>query len=220
MNDSNSFDVVFEDMSSFFNDHSLLSKDLVRARDDFFQMTGKLNQSDPSFNNRMNAFLLWFIFDFRSSLDLKTPFELYCEAVRSLQPEVNQDSVCAYKNHTHSLFEFKKMQKEDAIVRDLFSGEKLRIVDPDFLIGSPSGTIFETRVFNLDGQYRFSNYFIQHPAEMKKPIKKRCKQIRKCGETVKPFIAMLHSYHTKWERYRNINIKSIYHFDKSLPAAK
>lgn len=220
INETSSFDVMFEEMSGFFNDYELLAKDLVRARDDFFQLTGQLNESDPSFNNRMNAFLLWFTFDFRSSLDLKTPFELYCEEVRSSKPEADLERVYDFKNHVHSLFEFLKMHKEEAIVRNLFNKEKLRIVEPNFLIGSQTGIVFETRVFQIDGQQRFSNYFIQHPTEMKKPIKKRCKQIRKNGETVKPFMMTLHSYHTKWERYRNININNIYHFDKSLPAAK
>ena len=218
--DFSNFESIFEKISSFFATHNNLSEDLVVAREDYFQLTGKLNQSDLSFNNRMNAFLLWFSFDWRSSETLKTPFEIYCEEMSLNGQLVDIDKTAALEKHVHSLFEFIKMRKEVATVQNLFNREKFYVFEPNFLYGSETGIVFETRLFRLNGKYRFSNYFIQHPTAVKKPIKKRCRQIGKRKESTKPFLFALHSYHTKWERYRNININSIYHFDKSLPEAK
>lgn len=216
-----SFDSLFDRISTFIEDHSVLSNELVIAKIDFFRITGKLNESDKDFSNRMNAFLLWFAFDWKCEDYLKTPFELYKESVT--QTGFNADEmtlVLDMEHHIHSLFETVKLTDDLALIRDLFSRKKYEVVQPDVLFGSRKGIYYETRIFKIGQHYRFSNYFIQHPDEVKKDVKKRCKQVKKQGDSIKPFLMQLHAYHTKWVRYRNIQLKSIYHFDKSLPEAK
>lgn len=217
----NSFDDFFNCLSIFFNAHGDMASELVTARMDFFKLTGKLNESDASFTNRMNAFLLWFTFDWRCAQTLKTPFEMFKEDF--LQTDVTNTKVAFIgdvENHIHSLFETVKLTNNHAILKDLYSKKKYEIQQPDILLGSNKGIYFETRIFKLGGGYQFSNYLIQHPAEVKKDVTKRCKILFKKGDAIKPFLILLHMYHTKWERYRNINIKSIYHFDSSIPEAK
>ncbi len=216
------FDDVFIEISSYIEQNGLLSSELIDARADFFLLTGKLNETDLSFTNRMNAFLLWFVFDWRSRTRWQTPYELFLESKKKTMPEKNSESLADLKldHHLHSLFESRKLSDEAAVIRDMVTLKEYKIRKPDFLLGSSKGTYFETRVFNFGGEYQFSNYFIQHPLKVKKAVKKRCKIIRKNREPIKPFLVLLHSYHTKWERYRNININNIYHFDKSIPEAK
>ena len=169
----------------------------------------------------MNAFLLWFTFDWTCKSLLKTPFEIFKDnSINSENAFASLEILQEFDNHIHSVFESLKLKSSIAIVRDLFTKTKYEITEPDFLFGSMKGTCFETRLFQIDGKLQFSNYFIQHPPTVIKAIKKRCKQIRKNRESTKPFLITLHSYHTKWERYRNIDIKNIYHFDKSIPEAK
>lgn len=219
-NTHEAFESVFEAFSHFYANHPQLSSELVAAREDYFRITGKLNETDLNFTNRMNAFLLWFTFDWTSKATLRKPFQVYVDESGIKGESLNGFSLVDLENHIHSLFETKKLTSDFAIIRDLKSKEKFKILQPDFLFQSPKGTYFETRIFKIDGEYRFSNYFIQHPLEVKRSIKKQCKQIRKAANSIKPFLMTLHSYHTKWERYRNININSIYHFDKSIPEAK
>ncbi len=215
------FEEIFDKISGYFENHAELSNELVIAREDYFRLTGKLNETDVSFTNRMNSFLLWFAFDWKCSESLKSPFELFKQSVIDGKTGLmDLEAVADIEEHVHSVFDTKKLTDNYAVVKDLYSKKKYEIVQPDFLFGSPKGTYFETRLFKIEGKYRFSNYFIQHPSEVKKDIKKRCKQLFKKGDSIKPFLIHLHSYHTKWERYRNINIKSIYHFDKSIPEAK
>lgn len=198
-----------------------MAKELVAARMDYFKLTGKLNETDASFTNRMNAFLLWFTFDWRCSQTLKSPFEMFKEDVAQNE-SADRDSTAMgeVENHVHSLFESVKLTNNYAIVKDLYSKKKYEITQPDLLLGSNKGIYFETRVFKIGKTYQFSNYLIQHPAEVKKDVTKRCKMLFKKGDAIKPFLSLLHLYHTKWERYRNISIKSIYHFDSSIPEAK
>ena len=219
--DKTSFEDVFFDISNYIENCKTLSDEVVTARSDFFSLTGKLNETDQSFTNRMNAFLLWFVFDWRCRTTWKSPFEMYREKKCKDSDENRAFFEClGFENQIHSLFEKKRISDQEAVVSDLMTKEKYIIQKPDFLLGSPKGTYFETRIFNLNGSYRFSNYFIQHPLEVKKDVKKKCRSIQKQRESVKPFLILLHYYHTKWERYRNININNIYHFDKSIPEAK
>jgi hypothetical protein len=226
MNKNNSisnstFEEIFDSISSYFEKHSELSNELVIAREDYFRLTGKLNETDVSFTNRMNSFLLWFTFDWKCSESFMSPFEHFKQFVfKKDSTLVKGDMITDIEKHVHSIFDTKKLTDHYAVVKDLYSKKKYEIVQPDYLYGSRKGTYFETRLFKINGNYRFSNYFIQHPPEVKKDIQARCKQLFKKGDSIKPFLIHLHSYHTKWERYRNINIKSIYHFDKSIPEAK
>ena len=210
----------FEIISSFYDWDEFLLKEIVKAKKEYFGKTGKINETDKDFSNRMNAFLLWFTFDWRCKENLSTPFEIYKQFL--LKKELNDEfsMLEGYENHIHSLFELQKTTKGKTQIRDIYSNKKYQISDTDFLIGCLKGALFETRIFQVGESYHFSNYYIPHPLEVKKNIKKRNKQIRKTGESIKPFIFQLHSYHTKWERYRNISIKSIYYFDNSVPEAK
>ncbi|MCG8333400.1 MAG: hypothetical protein MJE63_02720 [Proteobacteria bacterium] len=226
MNKNNSvnpatFEEIFDSISGYIETHPELSNELVIAREDYFRLTGKLNETDASFTNRMNSFLLWFTFDWKCSDSLKSPFDHFKQSVfKGKTTSMNGELITDIEEHVHSLFDTKKLTDHYAIVKDLYGKKKYEIIQPDYLYGSPKGTYFESRLFKINGKYRFSNYFIQHPLEVKKDIHKACKQLSKKGDSIKPFLIHLHSYHTKWERYRNINIKSIYHFDKSIPEAK
>ena len=213
-------EALFERTSRFFDQHPQLSKDLISAKDTFFSMTGKIGENDNEFGNRMNAFLLWFLFDYQLPSTMTTPVDYYLEYLEKKGLQEDYDILSTQKKHIHSLFYFIKEKKDEIIVKDLYSRQKYRISDSRVLIGHEKDAYFETRVFELKGDRYFANFFIYHPVMVRKHIKRRVKQIRKKKESIKPFLLKLHLFHTKWKRYRNIDIKSIYHFDKSIPEAK
>lgn len=215
-----SFDQLFDTVSSYFAENAELSKELVNARKEFFDITGKLAETDKNYHNRINAFLLWFTFDWRTGSTLKTPFELFLMDLRINGDRGSLKVFSELSDHIHSLFEFVKTKDSSIIIRDIFTKSKYEINDSAYLMGISKGEFFETRIFRLNNRYHFSNYFIYHPFETKRVIIKQCKQLKKSGKSIKPFLFSLHSSHTKWGKYRNIDIKSIYHFDKSIPLAK
>lgn len=214
------FEILFENMSSFFDEHPDLSKELIAAKDFYFSLTGKIGENDNEFGNRMNAFLLWFIFDYQLPSTRTAPLDLYLEYCRDNGREADIEVLSSQKKHVHSLFFFVKEKREQIIIKDLYSRQKYSISGSRVLIGQEKDALFETRLFEHDGNRYFANFFIYHPVNVRKDIKRQVKLIRKKKESIKPFLLKLHSYHTKWKRYRNINIKSIYHFDNSVPEAK
>lgn len=213
-------EALFERTSRFFDQHPVLSKDLVAAKEEYFSMTGKIGDADNEFGNRMNAFLLWFLFDYQLPSTMTTPVDYFLSHLKKEGMVDDYEILLSQKEHLHSLFYFVKEKSGKIIIKDLYSGHKLSISDSRVLIGQEKDAFFETRIFELDGERYFANFFIYHPVIVRKNIKRRIKQIRKKSESIKPFLLRLHLFNTKWQRYRNIDIKSIYHFDKSVPEAK
>lgn len=213
-------EALFEKMSRYFDEHDVLSKDLISAKELYFTQTGKIGENDNEFGNRMNAFLMWFLFDYQLPSTMTTPVDYYIAYSKKNSETEDLEILPTLKEHTHSLFCFVKEKQDQIIIKDLFSNQKHFISGSRVLIGQEKDAFFETRIFEVDGEYYFANYFIYHPVMVRRDIKRQLKLIHKKRESVKPFLLKLHSYHTKWQRYRNININSIYHFNKSIPEAK
>jgi len=214
------FETAFEKTNHFFDRHPVLSKEIVTAKEEYFSKTGKIRVDDADFDNRMNAFLSWFIFDWKSSLVSATPIDYYLEYLENREKTEEAKLLKQHKTHTHSLFCFIKNKNGQTIIKDIYSGKKYIIVGSNLMMGHDKSSFFETRIFYADDIYFFGNYFIYHPVLVNKEIRKKIKQMKRLRKPLKPFLIQLHSFHTKWTKYRNINIKSIYHFDKSIPEAK
>jgi len=217
---SKRFEDIFESISTFFDKHPQWSKELIIAKGTFFSLTGKIGESDNEFGNRMNAFLCWFIFDYKLPSAGTVPFNLFLEYSKKENLATDLGILQSQKEHIHSLFYFIKEKRDQIVIKDLYSGQNYKVSGSHVLVGQEKEACFETRLFEFGGKYYFANYFIYHPVIARKDIKRQVKLIRKKKEPIKPFLLKLHLYHTKWRRYRNINIRSIYHFDESVPEAK
>ena len=217
---SSSFQELFDKISSFCEQHELVSEQLLQAKDEFFFLTGKLKEDEQDFANRINAFLLWFLFDRRPRDLTFSPLLFY---KLQLEKEGNKAEIALLNEqvaHIHSIFQFIRIKGGQTVIKDIVTGKKHLIHDENFLIGVTKGVYFETRLLYFEGHLCFANYFIRHPAAVKKGIRKKIKAIRGDRKALKKFFLKLHSYNTKWNKYRNINVHNIYHFDQSIPEAK
>jgi len=220
LNISKDFNEMFDKINNYLSIDYKFSNEIVDAKEKYFEITGKVNDDDLDFSNRMNAFLLWFTFNWKVSPGNVSPFDEYIEYLKKKEEKSEQNLMENQKNHIHSLFTFIKIKNNKTLIKDVFTSDKYNIKDIDYFNKVSKNTIFETRIFTFNNSFYFSNYFITHPNIAKKDIFKEAKNIKKNGLNKIDFLLKLHSFHTKWNRYRNINIKSIYHFDASIPAAK
>ncbi|PCI28848.1 MAG: hypothetical protein COB67_05395 [SAR324 cluster bacterium] len=216
-----SIEEAIDQITTYFDQQRRLSEDLLLARQEFRNKTGKITENDPHYRNRTQAFLYWFVFDWKVAATQTCPFWVYLEHLEETKNWKEYNLLKPQEEHIHSLFKFIKITKKgESVIQDLYTGKKYKILDADSLFGVDKGAYFETRLFSSNQTYQFADYFIFHPLEVCRNIRKNIKQLKKNKASIKPFLLQLHSFHTKWSHYRNIDIKSIYHFDDSYPEAK
>ena len=217
---SSSFEQFFDRISTFCETNPVIAKEIFEAKEEFFAMTGKVRDNEDEFNTRMNAFLLWFIFDRKPHESLYSPvskYQIHLEKTGWFNElEVLNNQLV----HVHSLFKIVKIKNGITFVKDLISGIKYEIEDENTLMGMSKDIYFETRLFTFNDKRCFSNYFIQHPPIVNKGIRKQLKPVKREKKLIKPFLLKLHTFNNKYHKYRSIDIKSIYHFDQSIPEAK
>ncbi len=212
---------VIDQCCSYFDVNKYFPSALLEAKEAFFRETGKIGEKDQNFTLRMNAFLHWFAFNWKLAPIQVIPYQIYLEAMEDKWNSPQLETLKKQKNHIHSLFKFVKITKAGlSIIKDLYSGIKYEIPDQNALFGVDRGTFFETRLYRSNNALIFASYHIFHPLEVRRGISKKMKMIKKNREPFLPFLMQLQSYHYKWNKYRSIDIKSIYHFDDSYPKAK
>lgn len=212
---------IIDQCCAYFDGNQRFSDALLRAKEAFFQKTGKISEKDQNFTIRMNAFLHWFAFNWKLAPIQVTPYEVFLENLRGRKNTPQFEALRQQRDHIHSLFKFVKFNKKgSSVIKDLYSGTKYEVPDQNALFGVDKGTFFETRLYQVDGVWTFASYYIFHPLEARRGITKKVKSIKKSREPFLPFLMKLQSYNYKWNKYRSIDIKSIYHFDDSYPKAK
>lgn len=216
----NFWETALERISADIENHKKLKEEILIAKQKYFIETGPIHENDEDFSNRMNSFLFWFLFDWTYGHEAITPFQTFLSLDWENTDSDWIDLTSKMENHLYSIFELTKINSKETIVRDLFTKKKYRLPECHSLMTLEKGSFFESRLFFLENCGYFANYFILHPYEVRKKILNQINLIRNTPKNWKKMILRLHSFHTKWSKYRNIKIQYIYHFDKNDPKAK
>ncbi|MES2615604.1 MAG: hypothetical protein V4591_09335 [Bdellovibrionota bacterium] len=147
------------------------------ARELFFISTGKVNDEDPFFEQRMACFQEFFVFDYRLSdgFSGSTVFETF---LYNGQSGFSVDDMNLYeqlRSFKHSLFRVESLQTDEhLIVTDLLSNERLHIFSlPEFnFAGFDSSQFFEGRLICFNQKHFFTGAFILHGKEVRSAVKK------------------------------------------------
>ena len=206
------FHRVYDDVVRFASTGPL-AQELFEARADYIKRTGELFESDAWFERRIVAFLEWYVLDrsLQSAPD-KTPVALYLE--RELGQPEDRVHVEALRQSTSALFELLRARPEHLIVRDLLSGTKYTVHEPQHPFGMESGDIFEARVVPFEGTLRFSEAVTLHPRSVRRIILKALKKFRKSAAQDRDSrMAMVHRVTfltNRCERYRHMEPRQIF----------
>ena len=195
----------------FVAGNSLLTKELMKAKVYYQEKTGKFRETNENYENSINAFHYWFLFDWGCTFktDKKvSPYQIYLDN----NPLVRQDSKQCVHSQIHSLFEFIKVTKTETVIFDLFSKKKLKIPDTETLFSFEKGCYFETRLINFQGKLFFSPFLTMHPAVVYRQLRKQIKLIRKQPDKWPDFLLYLSHLHYKWVNYPKFNVSNIYVF--------
>jgi hypothetical protein len=193
--------------------------EVFRAKQEFFERAGTVYDDDAEFEQRMNLFMDWYLFD-RDLPGVDLPPIRYF--VRQHQAEFSPEDKQIFEdlsNSIHSLFLLKRMTwfGNNLVIQDLFSRKKYIVIDPRLKQAFSKGDIFEGRVFPYAGKWNFAQGFCFHPIEMRSFIVNEIKKIRFQDRSRHlKLILQLAQMKLKHQRFSHIDVKHIYGFDSKF----
>ena len=193
--------------------------EVFRAKEEFFERAGVVHEDDLEFEQRMNLFMDWYLFDRDlPGVDLP-PIRSY---IRQHQAEFNPEQKQIFEDLSHSIHSLFVLSRftffgRNLIVQDLFSRKKYLVLDPKLKFAFSRGDIFEGRIFPHEGKWHFTQGFCFHPVEMRSFILGEIKKIRFQDPTRHlKLILQLAQMKLKHQRYSHIDVKHIYVFNSKF----
>ena len=194
--------------------------ELVRAREEYFAQTGgEVHADDRCYEQRMQAFFNWFLFD-RRQKDGSTPIERFLREKGADLPSQDKDVLMGCTQSRLSLYEyrgtrgfFSRPAKGQVRVRDTLTGDDFDVTERRQMHGLDIGDLFESRLVPVNRTYHFSTSFTYHPREVQPEIRREIKRRKKKGAVdPRPLLWELERMSLQHERFRNVSIHAIYNF--------
>ncbi len=181
------------------------------AKEWFFELTGRTNEDDSTFERRMAVYLefLLFVWTLPGEPD-KHPWELFVrESGFVFSPEDLQIAKALDASHW-SIFELLEKHPWEVYLSDLLFGGQWRVRPEGAMLGVEEGDVFQARLFGIDDYVFFTQAFLHHPSEARHLAKKIIDQDISTGKSPLQTAGRLAHMHLKFDRYRRMNMRQIY----------
>ena len=196
----------------------LMKEELLRARKRYFDRFGEPNEEDKSFESRMNGFLDWYLYNYAPEGGGDNVIERFIKAEGAAIPTDELNLYRTLGKNTHSIFEVRRIKKDEIRLRDIFTAGDHDVTERRTLAGLEKGDLIEARLMPYDSRLFFSGAFLYHPPAVRKIIFAQVKKLKKAAgkgqmPDVEAFLGQLSKAALKMERYRNVKVESIYSFE-------
>ena len=192
--------------------------ELTSAKKFFFDNTGSLDESKPSYNLRMHQFYEWYFIARPLSSYMQPPLSV-CESHRDLRltGDDHETIEILLATHQHSLFEFLKAKNEAILVRNLRNNEKVLVQKAKLVFGFDTKEYFQARTITIENKNYFLNSFCFHPALVQKFILDEVKKTQKNPDlNFEELLLRLNKMRYKFEQYKHVKPESIYKNENKL----
>src|SRR5438309_1420967 len=135
----------------------------VAARQFFLEATGKVDDEDPLFEQRIAAFLEWYALERKMDGEKARPIDLYQRDMPL--PEAEREAARALAASHWSLFETKEITEGRALMEDLIGGGRFLVHERRQLVALGAGDVFEARLLSDGGKTLFGRTFYFHPRD-------------------------------------------------------
>ncbi len=185
--------------------------EVQKAKGEFFDNAGILEENSDHFELRMNQFFDWYFFARPLSGYAQTPLNS-CYTVRALRfSEEEKTRLEELKRHRHSLFVYLRAEGNDLVIRDLLKGDKITIKNSPWLIGFNSDEAFDARLVPNEDGWIFTKGFCFHPNAAMKYIQSEVKRHLKNPDLdQEEMMLRLIKMRYAFERYRHLKPEAIY----------
>ena len=183
---------------------------ILAAKQEYFELTGKITEDDEDYESRMNGFNYWYLTQ-RTKSDNCSLLNNYVASV----DEIDDSQKSALLNINHSLFEYKGLSftKKNAF-KDILHDKKFTIPKDMFCHQLIKDDIFIARTIEFDGSVYLLNDISVLPQEVRSILVKESKKVRKLQDKSRDlqFLMEVEKLKTKWRRYGHIDPKKIFQF--------
>jgi hypothetical protein len=184
---------------------------MVKAKEDFFLLTGKVFPEDAYYHARMSYFLDYFVFqriieaaaaEYRGL----TPFQAF-----SRYQDDSSGSKCGIGNFRHSLFKVLRLGPDMAI-KDMLTNQKYTVFkrEHETFEGMNKKSLFQGFLY-INEENNFLSYgLVAHPNGCEKVIQAYLKAAQKAYVDEIAILSRLAILHLRFLRHPRIQAKTIY----------
>jgi hypothetical protein len=182
---------------------------LIKAKDIYIDLTGKMDEEASEYESRMNTFNDWFIFNFRRD-DNRRVIDDYIQKFK-----INQDLSKSFHNINYSVFQFVKINfRKQIVLKDILHNEKFTLRREDCLLALLEDDVFVGRLISHEDKNFLLKGVCTLPREALSNIKKEAKRVRKLNSDTEEekFLLNLEKLKTKSLHYSHIDSEKIFLF--------
>ena len=184
--------------------------ELISAKQDFFKITGNLNDDDEDYDLRMHSFNDWYLMQYTLSSVKRTPISDYI-----FSQNIDEKLAKILLGHKHSLFQYTGEKRNGAAVfRNLRDELNMMVKDKKIAPMFVKGDIFLARYLTLPDEIVFLPGLCVIPREVKSSLVKelaRMKQ-RQSKRDEQSLMLKIEYLKTKSLRYSHLALGKIFSF--------
>jgi len=186
-------------------------REVYEAKKEYIDNLGKIAEDDQDYENQMDIFMGWYLFDRPLTKHELPPVVLYHRKGAAGFSQELEVIFRAFTQNKHSIFELLKQKGNSFVLKDLAGGEKYEVNDEEFRVGFSRGDLFEARLVPDGKGYVFANGFCFHPKDASKFIELQMKKIREDDPAQKTKLLLkLGHMKNKQKRFPHIDTQHIY----------
>ncbi len=182
---------------------------LIKAKNEFVDKTGMIDEEANEYESRMNTFNDWFIFNFRRE-DKRRVIDDYIQNFT-----VEAELAKSFYNINFSLFQFVKINfRKQIVLKDILHNEKVVLKKEDCNLALLEDDIFLGRIINFENKNYILKGVTTLPREVLSNLKKQAKKVRKLNSDVaeEEFLLTVEKLKIKSLHYGHLNSEKIFVF--------
>jgi hypothetical protein len=184
--------------------------DMLQAKNEFYMLTGKIDEDDDDYELRMSSFNDWYLFQYVTPKKPESPIFRYIK-----EHNLDEDLQLALRTFNHSIFEFQG----DSItskrkMADLLHGHKILISKNATMPGLVKNDLFIGRSLKFKSEHYLLPGLTILPKEAKSIILKECETLRTKRDLRQEFSFLFRTefFKTKFKNFGHIGYQRIFDY--------
>ena len=182
---------------------------ILKGKDEYFLKAGEFSQEDEDFENRMNGFNYWYLFERKDSAG-KTLFNKFKDF-----ENISEEEMECLKEINYSLFEYNgSLLTKKHVLKDILHKNKIYIAKDKLNLSFVKNDIFIARMVKFKNEYFLLHDVSILPQETRSILMKECNKLRKLNNRDKniDFLITLEKLKTKYRYYPHLKAQNIFNF--------